>query len=380
MQYRLEHRSKKGKARAGKLVTDHGEVETPIFMPVGTQGTVKTLSPKELTENGVQIILGNTYHLYLRPGSDLIAGFGGLHRFMNWNRPILTDSGGYQVFSLNELRQLDEDGVTFRSHLDGSRNRFTPEIVIDIQRQIGSDIMMVLDECTPWPCTPEYAEKSNDLTLRWAQRAREYWEKTTGLHGYSQALFGIVQGSVYPQLREQSARNLIDLDFPGYAIGGLAVGEPKSDMASMTDLCTDILPENKPRYLMGVGMPEDILESIALGVDMFDCVIPTRNARNGTVFTSEGRLIIKAARNKESKLPVDPECSCYTCKNFSRGYIRHLFNSGEILGLRLATEHNIHFYMKLVRDARVHIVNNTFEKWKTERISKWKQNNQLSEE
>jgi len=216
--------------------------------------------------------------------------------------------------------------------------------------------------------------------LRWAQRAREYWENTTGMHGHSQALFGIVQGSVYPQIREQSARNLMALDFPGYAIGGLAVGEPKSDMASMTDLCTDILPENKPRYLMGVGMPEDILESIALGVDMFDCVIPTRNARNGTVFTSEGRLTIKAARNKKSKLPVDPECSCYTCKNFSRGYIRHLFNSGEILGLRLATEHNIHFYMKLVRDARVHIVNNTFEKWKTELISKWKQNNQLSEE
>jgi queuine tRNA-ribosyltransferase len=357
------------KARAGIIKTDHGRINTPVFMPVGTQATVKTQSPIDLESNNVQIILGNTYHLYLRPGEKLIREFGGLHEFMNWSKPILTDSGGYQVFSLKELRKIDDQGVRFQSHLDGSRHYFTPESVLEIQRNLGSDIMMVLDECPPYPATEEYALKSMQITLNWAQIARDLYEDSSPYYGYDQWLFGIGQGGIYKQLREQCLDELIQMDFPGYAIGGLAVGEPIETMYELTDFSTDILPENKPRYLMGVGLPENILESIARGVDMFDCVIPTRNARNGTVFTSKGKLIIKSARFKTDKNPIDADCDCYTCKNFSRGYIRHLFNTNEILGLYLATYHNLHFYIWLAAEARKKIMEQNFMIWK-DRIKK----------
>jgi queuine tRNA-ribosyltransferase len=366
------HKDNSCKARAGILTTDHGVVETPIFMPVGTQATVKTMTPDDLLRSDVQIILGNTYHLYLRPGHKLIEEFGGLHRFMHWKRPILTDSGGYQVFSLKEIRKIDDDGVTFQSHLDGSYQRFTPQSVLDIQRSLGSDIMMVLDECAPYPSTREYAEKSNELTLKWAAIARELYEKKQPLYGHKQFLFGIVQGSVYKDIRQKSAEELIKMDFPGYSIGGLAVGEPVEKMYEMTDFVTALLPDNKPKYLMGVGKPEDLLENIERGVDMFDCVIPTRNARNGTVFTQNGKLIIKAGRFKKDQNPIDEYCDCYTCRNFSRGYIRHLLNVNEILGLKLATIHNIHFYMWLVREARTHILSDTFTVWKKMMLSKIK--------
>jgi queuine tRNA-ribosyltransferase len=344
-------------------------------MPVGTNGTVKTLSPAELDDNNVQIILANTYHLYLRPGDQLIAEFGGLHHFMDWHKPILTDSGGFQVYSLTDLRKIDDEGVTFQSHLDGSKHRFTPETTIHIQQNIGSDIMMVLDECTPYPCEYEYAEKSMTLTVQWANQSLNYWQEKPYSLGINQALFGIVQGSVYDDLRQKCAEKLIKLNFPGYAIGGLAVGESAAERNHVANICTDLLPEDKPRYLMGVGLPEDILDSIELGIDMFDCVIPTRNARNGTVFTSNGKLIIKSARCKSEKKPIDEECDCYTCTNFSRAYIRHLFNSNEILGLRLATVHNVHFYMELVREAREQIFNGTFVHWKDQLLKKWKTNN-----
>ena len=373
MLFHLEYKDSCTKSRCGVLKTAHGEILTPIFMPVGTNGTVKTLSPIELIESNVQIILGNSYHLYLRPGDQLIANLGGLHRFMGWDGPILTDSGGFQVFSLADLRDIDDEGVTFQSHLDGSKHRFTPKRTIDIQTNIGSDIMMVLDECTPYPCDIDYAEKSLQLTLRWAEQAKLYWDSNRAALSSDQALFGIVQGSVYEDLRKICIKELISMDFHGYAIGGLAVGESPKERNHITDICTDILPTDKPRYLMGVGLPEDILEAISLGVDMFDCVIPTRNARNGTVFTRDGKLIIKASRYKEDVTPIDSECSCYTCQNFSRAYIRHLFNSNEILGLRLATLHNINFYMWLVNSARQEIRNNNFLKWKEWLLKRWKE-------
>lgn len=368
MEFTLEKKDNKSKARCGRMQTYHGEINTPVFMPVGTQGTVKTLSPRELLECGVQILLGNTYHLYLRPGDSLIASMGGLHTFMNWAAPILTDSGGYQVFSLTELRKLDEGGVTFRSHIDGSQHRLTPKSVIDIQYNLGSDIMMVLDECTGYPCSYETAKRSNKLTTKWAKEAHAYWECKSDTQQH--ALFAIVQGSVYDKLRIESANHLIDLNFPGYAIGGLAVGEPKDLRDQMTSICTDLLPESKPRYLMGIGTPQDILDSIALGVDMFDCVIPTRNARNGTVYTWSGKIIIKSARYTNESGPIDENCSCYACRNFSRAYLRHLFNVNEILGLRLATLHNIHFYMLLVREARRKILSNSYNTWKKEILNK----------
>jgi queuine tRNA-ribosyltransferase len=372
--FQLEKKEAYSKARCGILTTDHGAIQTPIFMPVGTNGTVKSLSPPELSENGVQIILANTYHLYLRPGHQLLAKFGGLHKFMGWDGPILTDSGGFQVFSLSDLRKIDDQGVTFQSHLDGTKHRFTPEKTIEIQSHIGSDIMMVLDECTPYPCDYEYAKKSMNLTVQWAQQSKNYWLQYSSDQAVKQSLFGIVQGSVYNDLRKECVEKLSDLDFPGYAIGGLAVGESGDERKRMTDLCTDLLPVEKPRYLMGVGLPEDILEAIDLGVDMFDCVIPTRNARNGTVFTSKGKLIVKSARCKTQNEAIDKNCSCYTCKNFSRAYIRHLFNSNEILGLRLATVHNIHFYMWLVGEARNHIMDDTFGAWKSQLLEQWKEN------
>lgn len=337
-------------------------------MPVGTQGTVKAVEPRELDEIGAQVILGNTYHLYLRPGTKLVEQAGGLHRFIGWNKPLLTDSGGYQVFSLSDLRGIDEDGVDFKSHIDGSAHRFTPEGVIDIQRSLGSDIMMVLDECTPFPCDEGYAFSSHQLTLRWAERCLQRMAETHPLYGHGQTLFGIVQGSVYPEIREASAKALAAMDFEGYAIGGLSVGEPADMMYRMTEICTDILPSLKPRYLMGVGTPENILESIERGVDMFDCVMPTRNGRNAVLFTRNGKLNMRNACFTDDFSPVDAECGCYTCRTFSRAYLRHLFKAKEILALQLASIHNLFFYLWLVRTAREHIINKDFAGWKAEQI------------
>lgn len=339
-------------------------------MPVGTQGTVKAVAHRELDELGARIILGNTYHLYLRPGIEVIQKAGGLHKFMNWHKPILTDSGGYQVFSLSELRGLNEQGVVFKSHHDGSLHTFTPESVVDIERALGSDFMMVLDECTPYPCTEEYARTSNELTLRWAERCRNRFEQTPPQYGYEQTLFAIVQGSTFAEIRERSARTLVGMDFDAYAIGGLSVGEPVEDMYSITALCTDILPAEKPRYLMGVGTPENILESIERGIDMFDCVMPTRNGRNGLFFTSSGRLNIKNAAYTFDLRPVDEECTCYGCRNFTRAYIRHLVKSGEILALHLASLHNLTFYLRLVSDARAAIQKGRFAEWKREQLER----------
>ena len=342
----------------------HGEVLTPVFMPVGTQGTVKAVEPRELEEINAQIILGNTYHLYLRPGCEVLEAAGGLHGFNRWGRPILTDSGGFQVYSLADLRGIAEEGITFKSHLDGSVHKFTPEGVIDIQRSLGSDVMMVLDECTPHPCEEEYARTSNAMTVRWAARCREQLERTAPLYGKDQTLFAIVQGSVYPGIREVSARALVAMDFEGYAIGGLAVGEPTEEMYRITELCTAILPAEKPRYLMGVGTPENILEGIARGVDMFDCVMPTRNGRNAVVFTRTGKLNLRNARHRMDPAPLDAGCSCYTCRTFSRSYLHHLFRAREILGLQLASIHNLAFYLWLTSAAREAILEERFTPWK----------------
>jgi queuine tRNA-ribosyltransferase len=367
LKFNLEHTD--GQARAGRVSTDHGEIRTPIFMPVGTQGSVKAVEPRELEEIGAQIILGNTYHLYLRPGCEILGKAGGLHRFAAWPHPILTDSGGYQVFSLSDLRGIDDDGVIFNSHIDGSSHRFTPESVIDTQRALGSDIMMVLDECAPFPCEEAYAAKSHQLTLRWAERCRKHLDATSPRYGHGQALFGIVQGNVYEHLRVLSAEGLIGMDFDGYAIGGLSVGEPADVMYRMTELCTALLPATKPRYLMGVGTPENIIESIARGVDMFDCVMPTRNGRNAMVFTRNGRMNLRNARYATDFGPIDPECSCYACRTFTRAYIRHLTKSREILALQLASMHNLAFYLWLVRSARDAIMHNCFASWKAEILS-----------
>lgn len=353
------------KARAGYFETAHGKVETPVFMPVGTQGTVKAVNQNYLKDDiKAQIILSNTYHLYLRPGVEVLEKAGGLHNFMNWDKPVLTDSGGYQVYSLSNLRKLKEDGVEFRSHLDGSLHFFSPEKVIQIQRSIGTDIMMVLDECTPFPCEYEYAKKSTELTGNWAVLNKEAFEKSTPLYNHNQFLFGIIQGSIYKDLREQSAADIVKLDFDGYAIGGLAVGEPSEEMYEITDFTTDLMPYDKPRYLMGVGRPENILESIERGVDMFDCVMPTRNARHAVLFTSEGVLNLKNLQFKDDFTRLDESCNCYTCNNYSKAYIRHLFISGELLALQLASIHNLYFYVKLVKDAREKIINGDYKDWK----------------
>lgn len=333
-------------------------------MPVGTQGSVKAIEHRELEELGAQVILGNTYHLYLRPGAEIVAKAGGLHDFAGWKRPILTDSGGYQVFSLTELRTIEESGVRFRSHLDGSEHVFTPESVIDIQRALGSDIMMVLDECPPYPSSYDYAKESNELTLRWARRCREYAEQRGPVHGHRQALFGIVQGGTYADLRERSASVLMTMDFDGYALGGLAVGEPVEAMYDVVERCEAVLPAEKPRYLMGVGTPENLLEAIDRGMDMFDCVMPTRNARNGMLFTRNGSVNIRNAMFKADFSPIDPECHCYTCSRHTRAYLRHLFQAKEILALQLATIHNLAFYLGLMRDARAAIQNHTYSGWK----------------
>jgi len=369
--FEIQKKENSSSARTGKLTLAHGVVETPIFMPVGTQGTVKTLSPDELEQIGAQIILGNTYHLYLRPGYELIHQAGGLHKFINWQRPILTDSGGYQVFSLAELNKVKQEGVRFQSHLDGSYHFFTPENVVEIQRNLGPDIMMVLDECTSYPCTFDEAHKSNELTIDWAKRSFEKFLSTNPLYGYDQTMFAIVQGSTYEQIRKQSATALAEMNFPGYAIGGLSVGEPKDTMFEMTAVCTDILPEDKPRYLMGVGKPEDLVEAIGLGVDMFDCVMPTRNGRKGSVFTRNGPVVVKNATYKDDFEPIDPECNCYTCRNFSRAYIRHLFKAEEILGMRLASLHNLYFYLELMQQAREAILSDRYSMWKKEFLTRY---------
>jgi len=362
----LEGKDKESKARFGYFETIHGRVETPIFMPVGTVGSVKTVTPDELKDIGAQIILGNTYHLHLRPGDDVVKYFGGLHKFINWDRPILTDSGGFQVFSLSELKDINEEGVTFRSHLDGRKIFLTPEKSIEIQSNLGSDIMMVLDECVPYPCEKDYVKKSIELTRKWAIRC-----KNAKINSW-QALFGIVQGGVYKELRRLSAEQIVEIGFDGYAIGGLSVGEENILMYDITDFTTDFLPENRPRYLMGVGTPEDILECVERGIDMFDCVMPTRNARNGLLFTSYGKLHIKRQEWKLSDKPIDPNCNCYTCRNFSRGYLRHLYKAGEILALRLNTIHNLHFYISLVKEIRNAIKSGCFKKFKREKLEMFK--------
>ncbi len=348
--------AKSGNARAGEFHTPHGVIKTPIFMPVGTLGTVKTMSSHDLEEINAQIILGNTYHLYLRPGDQLVKKAGGLHGFMNWNRPILTDSGGFQVMSLAGLRKITKDGVRFQSHIDGSYHMFTPEKVIEIENNLGADIIMSFDECPPYPATKEYVAKSLKTTLDWALRGKNAHENTE-----KQALFGIVQGGVFEDLRLESAKRLMEMDFPGYSIGGLAVGEPKEDMFRLTDFLNPILPEHKPRYLMGVGTPGDILMNIRNGVDMFDCVMPTRNARKGSIFTWQGKMIIKAARYKEDFRPIDENCTCHACRNYSRAYIRHLISMNEILGMHLATIHSLHFYVELSQRARAAILEGTYE-------------------
>jgi queuine tRNA-ribosyltransferase len=352
------------RARCGKITTAHGEILTPVFMPVGTQGTVKTLSPQELEEVGAQIILGNTYHLYLRPGEALMQSAGGLHKFAAWNKPILTDSGGYQVFSLAALRKIHENGVKFQSHIDGSYHEFSPESVIRTQRALGSDIMMVLDECPPYPSEKSYVEKSTVLTSRWAERCWQAWKDSKPLYGHEQVLFAIVQGGTFADLRRRSCEQLLAFDFPGYAIGGLAVGEPKSAMFDMIVVCNELLPANKPRYLMGVGKPEDLVEAVSLGVDMFDCVIPTRNGRKGQVFTANGPMNLTNLIFREDFRPIAEDCDCYACRTFTRAYLRHLFHAEEILALRLGSLHNLRFYHCLMERMRQAITHGNFGQWK----------------
>ena len=351
-------------ARLGSLTTSHGKIETPIFMPVGTQATVKAMTPEELVQVGSQIILANTYHLYLRPGHELIGRLGGLHRFMHWDRPILTDSGGFQVFSLGELRKISEEGVNFRSHIDGSRHFISPEVSIAIQEALGSDIAMCFDECPPYPAELSYVQKSLELTTRWARRCKDAHTRP------DQALFGIVQGGMHPDLRRESARQITDIGFDGYALGGLSVGEEREVMYDMMQACSDILPELSPRYIMGIGAPEDLIEGVNAGFDMFDCVMPTRNARNGALFTSFGRINIKAAIFAEDEGPIDPECDCYVCSNYSRAYLRHLYRSQEILASRLNTWHNLHFYLKLMGRVREAIAAGRFAAFRKEFYAK----------
>jgi len=349
-----------GNARRGTLSTAHGDIQTPIFMPVGTQGTVKSLTPTDLEEMNAQIILGNTYHLYLRPGDELVARRGGLHSFSNWKRPILTDSGGFQVFSLQGIRKLSEEGVEFRSYIDGSKHFFSPEKAIEIQMNLGSDIMMVLDECVGYGADRRYTEKSLEMTTRWAKRCRDRYPVGTG----KQLMFGIVQGGFYKDLRERSVEQLCSLPFEGFAIGGLSVGESIPEMYEQVHHTAPQLPTEKPRYLMGVGTPLDLLEAVSAGVDMLDCVLPSRNARNGTLFTSQGKINIKKAAYKEDDSPLDPKCNCYTCRNFSKAYLRHLYMAKELLSYRLNTYHNLYFYLDLMQQVRDSIENETFAQLK----------------
>ncbi len=359
--FRVLHKDKNSKARTGVLTTAHGEVNTPVFMPVGTQGTVKALSNSELDTCGAEIILGNAYHLYLRPGTDIIEKAGGLHGFMGWKKPILTDSGGYQVFSLAKLRKLTDEGAEFSSHIDGSKHFLTPEKAIEIQDSLGSDIMMILDECVHYPAAKGYVEESLKLTTRWARRSKAFFDKRMTESGKAgRLLFGIVQGGTYLDLRKRAAEELIETGFDGYAIGGVSVGEPQALIHEIAEYSAGLLPDNKAKYLMGLGTPPDILEAISNGIDMFDCVVPTRNGRNGQAFTWGGELQLRNAEYKADFSPIDPECGCYACKNHTRAYIRHLFNTEEILGLRLVSLHNIHFYVKMIELSRKAIAEDRF--------------------
>lgn len=374
MKFNLSERDFKSKARAGILHTDHGIVETPIFMPVGTAGSVKAITQEQLKQDvKAQIILGNTYHLYLRPGLEVLEKAGGLHRFNSWDRPILTDSGGYQVFSLAQNRKIQEEGVVFQSHIDGSKHLFTPEKVMDIQRSIGADIIMAFDECAPYPSEYEYVCKSMELTHRWLDRCIKRLEETEPIYGYEQTLFPIVQGGVYKDLRKRSAEEIAARNCFGNAIGGVSVGEPEELMYEMTTISCEILPEEKPRYLMGVGTPWNILECIAMGIDMFDCVMPTRNGRNGMLFTSEAVINIRNKKWEQDFSPIDQETPCFASRNYSKAYLRHLFVSKEILGLQLASLHNLCFYLHLVKQARKHILEGDFVKWKNRMVGKMRE-------
>lgn len=369
MKFTLQAQDTASRARAGVLETAHGDIQTPIFMPVGTAGTVKAVHMHELVDDiQAQIILGNTYHLYLRPGLDVLHKAGGLHKFNNWSGPILTDSGGYQVYSLTEVRKIREEGVTFRSHIDGSKHLFTPENVMDTQRIIGADIIMAFDECTPYPCEYSYARKSLDMTHRWLKRCVDRFDSTEPLYGYKQTLFPIVQGSVYKDLREKSAEMIASFNRDGNAIGGLSVGEPAEEMYAMTEVVTNILPQDKPRYLMGVGTPINILENIALGIDMFDCVMPTRNARNGMLFTQNGIINIKNEKWKDDFSPIEAESDLLVDQIHTKAYLRHLIRSQEILGAQIASLHNLHFYLWLVKQAREKIMDGTFYDWKEKMV------------
>lgn len=366
VRYELIKTCKQSGARLGRLHTPHGIIETPIFMPVGTQATVKSMTPEELKEIGSQIILSNTYHLYMRPGHELIKRAGGLHKFMNWDKPILTDSGGFQVFSLGPLRKIKEEGVEFRSHLDGSKHFLTPEKAMEIQNALGSDIMMAFDECAPYPADREYVKNSLERTTRWLKRCKDAHNNTD-----KQALFGIIQGGMYKDLREQSAKEITNIDLPGYAIGGLSVGEPKPLMYDVLEHTTPFMPKDKPRYLMGVGSPDDLVEGVIRGVDMFDCVLPTRIARNGTAMTSQGKVVVRNATYAEDFTPLDPECDCYACKNYSRAYIRHLIKANEILGARLITTHNLHFLLNLMKQIRQAIMEDRLLDFRNEFFAKY---------
>lgn len=369
MQFKLKTTDPQSKARAGVITTDHGEIETPIFMPVGTVGSVKGVHQSELKDEiNPDIILGNTYHLYLRPQTTILEQAGGLHKFMNWDRNILTDSGGYQVYSLSDSRKIKEEGVKFKSHIDGSYHTFTPENVMEIQRTIGADIIMAFDECTPYPCDYSYAKRSMHMTHRWLNRCITHLEKTPLKYGYSQAFFPIVQGSTYKDLRKQSAEFIASVGAEGNAIGGLSVGEPAEEMYEMTEIVTAILPEDKPRYLMGVGTPANILENIALGIDMFDCVMPTRNARNGMLFTANGTINIKNKKWENDFSPIDDMDITFVDKLYSKAYLRHLFISKELLGKQIASIHNLGFYLWLVREARKHILAGDFTPWKNRMV------------
>lgn len=367
IRYELLKKDKKTGARRGRIYTPHGIIETPVFMPVGTQATVKAMTPDELKEIvDARIILSNTYHLFLRPGDELIKEAGGLHKFMNWDRPILTDSGGFQVFSLADLRNITEEGVKFKSHLDGSEKFLSPEISMKIQNNLGSDIMMAFDECAPYPSDYDYTKKSMEMTTRWAKRCLEAHKNKE-----KQGLFGIVQGGMYKDLREQSAKEILELDLPGYAVGGLSVGEPKELMYEVLDYTVPLMPEDKPRYLMGVGSPDDLLEGVIRGIDMFDCVLPTRIARNGTAMTSQGKVVVRNAKYARDFTPLDPECDCYCCKNYTKAYIRHLVKANEILAARLITTHNLRFLLKLMEDVRQAIMEDRLLDFKDEFFTKY---------
>jgi queuine tRNA-ribosyltransferase len=373
--FEIRYQDRDSGARVGKITTAHGRIDTPAFMPIGTQGTVKTFEAGELEELGAQIILGNSYHLYLRPGPEIIESCGGLHRFISWKRALLTDSGGFQFYSLKVLNKIDDEGIEFQSHIDGSRHSFTPEKAIRIQHQLGADIIMALDECPPYQAGESYVAVATERTVRWAKRClSEHRESSEGKEG--PALFGILQGGVYPELRRSCAEALRSYDFPGYAIGGLAVGEPKEATLEILPVCTECLPGEKPRYLMGVGTPRDIVQAVAAGVDLFDCVLPTRNARNGTVFTRRGKIVIKGASYARDGGPIEEECTCLACRRYSRAYIRHLLSVGEILGLRLTSWHNLCFYLGLMRQIREAVSEGRFTSWKKSFLESYQERNE----